>query len=179
MTPRRTHLGLLAFILVLTAGLGTDAVIAFEKNWVPEFGGWVNDTAGVLTIPERERIAGTLEKYRRETHHQIAVLTIPSLGEEQIETFSLRTANAWALGYKGFDDGILVTLAMKERKARIELGKGMQRFITDAAAKQILDAEMMPLFSKGDFSSGLELGLERLMKEGRRFVVETDPARLN
>jgi uncharacterized protein len=70
-------------------------------------------------------------------------------------------------------------LQPKERKARIELGKGMQRYISDAAAKQILDTEMTPLFSKGDFSGGLELGLDRLMDEGRRFVAEISPARLN
>jgi uncharacterized protein len=104
------------------------------------------------------------------------VLIIPSLGEEKIETFSLRTANVWGLGNKGFDDGILVTLAMKERKERIELGEGMERFISDADAKQILETEMTPRFAKRDFSGGLERGLERLMDEGRRFVVEIGPA---
>ena len=148
---------------------------------MPKLNGWVNDTAGVLPVPERKRIAGALEKYERETHHQIAVLSIASLGEERIEAFSLRTANAWGLGNKGFDDGILVTLAMKERRARIELGKGMQRFISDADAKHILDAETTPLFAKGDIAGGLERGLEQLMDEGRRFVVEigTAPTPLN
>lgn len=148
---------------------------------MPKLSGWVNDTAGVLTAAQRERIAGTLEKYQKETQHQIVVLTIPSLGEEGIEAFSLRTANAWGRGNKGVDDGILVTLAMKERRARIELGKGMQRFISDADAKTIMDTDMTPLFSKGDISGGLERGLERLMDEGRRFVVEIGPApkRLN
>ena len=121
---------------------------------------------------------GAGEKYQRETHHQVAVLTIPGLDGETIEAFSLRTANAWGLGNKGFDDGILVTLAMRERRVRSELGKGMQRFISDADAKQIVDAEMTPLFLKGDISGGLERGLERLMDDGRHFVVEIGaPAR--
>lgn len=165
----------------LAAALGAGDIVALESNWVPKLSGWVNDTAGVLTAAQRERIAGTLEKYQKETQHQIVVLTIPSLGEEGIEAFSLRTANAWGRGNKGVDDGILVTLAMKERRARIELGKGMQRFISDADAKTIMDTDMTPLFSKGDISGGLERGLERLMDEGRRFVVEIGPApkRLN
>jgi len=62
-------------------------------------------------------------------------------------------------------------MAMKERRVRIELGKGMQRFISDADAKLIIDKEMTPAFSKGNFSYGLERGLKRLMDEGRRFVV--------
>jgi len=123
-----------------------------------------------------QRIAGTLEKYHQETHYQIVVLIIPSLGDETIEAFSLRTANAWGVGNKGFDDGILVCLAMKERRARIELGKGIERFISDADAKIILDRETTPLFSKKDFFGGLERGIERLMDEGRRFVVESAAA---
>src|SRR4029077_11755621 len=107
---------------------------------------------------------------------QIVVLIIPSLGDETIEAFSLRTANAWGVGNKGFDDGILVCLAMKERRARIGLGKGIERFISDADAKIILDREMTPLFSKKDFFGGLERGIERLMDEGRRFVVESAAA---
>jgi uncharacterized protein len=108
-------------------------------------------------------------------------LTIASLGGEKIEALSLKTANAWRLGNKGFDDGILVILAMKEHRARIEVGKGMQRFISDADAKRTLDTEMTPPFSRGDIAGGLERGLEQLMDEGRRFVVEIDtaPTRLN
>jgi uncharacterized membrane protein YgcG len=52
----------------------------------------------------------------------------------------------------------------------------MERFISDADAKQILETEMTPRFAKKDFSGGLERGLERLMDEGRRFVVEIGPA---
>jgi len=176
MTRRRAHVVRLIFFLVLATGFGTYVAIALEKNWVPTLGGWVNDIAGVLTIHERDQIAATLKQYHRETHHQIIVLTIPSLGEEKIEAFSIRTANAWALGNKGFDDGILVTIVMKERKARIELGKGMQQFISDADAKQIMDIDMTPLFSTGHFYGGLERGLQRLMTEGRRFVVDIHSA---
>src|ERR1035438_4468765 len=113
MALRRTYIGVLACVFACCAAIGSDTAVALEHGWVPNLTGWVNDTAGVLTKSDRERIAGTLQRYHLETHHQIAILIIPSLGEEQIETFSLRTANAWALGNKGYDDGILVTLAMK------------------------------------------------------------------
>jgi uncharacterized protein len=175
MLRRRARITLLTSILALAAAIGARGVVALESGWVPKLSGWVNDTAGVLTQAQQERLASTLEKYQQETqetHHQIAILIVPSLGEESIETLSLRTANAWGLGNKGFDDGILVTLAMKERTARIELGTGIQRFISDADAKRIIDTEMTPLFSNGDISGGLERGVERLMEQGRRFIVE-------
>jgi uncharacterized membrane protein YgcG len=61
-------------------------------------------------------------------------------------------------------------MAMKERMVRIELGIGMNRYISNADASEIITAEMTPAFKKGDFAGGLEKGLKRLMEEGRRFV---------
>jgi len=158
-------------MLAVAGLLGVGTAYCLEGNWVPKLTGRVNDSANILSKSDRERLSDILRKYEQETHHQIAVLTIATLGDEPIETFSLRTFNAWGLGFKGLDNGILVTLAMKERRVRIELGKGMQRFISDADAKLIIDKEMTPAFSKGNFLTGLEHGLERLMDEGRRFVV--------
>jgi uncharacterized protein len=93
---------------------------------VPVRTGWVNDTANILQKSDREYLSDMLRNYQNETHNQIAVLTVWSLEGESIEAFSLRTANAWGLGLKGRDNGILVTLATKEKMVRIELGKGLE-----------------------------------------------------
>jgi uncharacterized protein len=138
---------------------------------VPALKGRVNDTAAVLTASERERLSDLLANYERETHHQLAVLTIPSLAGEPLEAYSLRVANTWGLGLKGYDDGILVMLAMKECKIRIELGKGMERYISKAQAKAIIDESVVPAFRKGDWAGGLQNGLQRLMTDARRYVV--------
>jgi uncharacterized protein len=165
------HFWVLACILSLGVGISAWAADSSELNRVPKLSGWVNDTAKVLTEADRERLAEMLSDYHKETHHQIVVLTIASLGDEKIEAFSLRTAAAWGLGYKNIDNGILVTLSMRERKIRIELGKGMERYISNADAKGIIDTDMTPAFSKGDIYGGLHKGLLQLMDEGRRFVV--------
>jgi uncharacterized protein len=83
-------------------------------------------------------------------------------------------ANAWGLGYRGVDNGILIMLAIKEHKVRIELGKGMQRYISDAEARSIIDNAMTPAFARGNFAGGLEQGIERLMADARRFVVSPE-----
>jgi uncharacterized membrane protein YgcG len=145
---------------------------------VPVHTGWVNDNANILTKSDQEHLSDMLRNYQDETHHQIAVLTVTSLEGEPIGSFSLRTANTWGLGLKGIDNGILVTLAMKERMVRIELGKGMENFISHSDAEVIIDTEMAPAFAKGNFSQGLELGLRRLMDQARRFVVKPDAATL-
>ncbi len=167
-------LHLIAVTVLLASAAAADSA---ESNWVPKHEGWINDTANVLSSPERNRLSDILSRYQQETHHQLAVLTVPTLSGESIETFSLRVANTWGLGYKGLDNGILVTLAMKERRVRIELGKGMNRYISDSTAQSIVSTSMTPAFAKGDFSGGLEAGLSRLMQEARSFVVSDPPPR--
>ncbi len=159
------------FIAALALFLCSLFAVAADYQWIPRLEGWVTDVANVLSVADRDRLAKMLSRYEQETSHQFAVLVIPTLSEESIESFSLRVAKAWALGQKGLNNGILVTLAMKERKVRIELGLGMERYITNATAQSTISNAMVPAFRKGDYAGGLQAGLEQLMKEGRRFVV--------
>ncbi|MBS0380659.1 MAG: TPM domain-containing protein [Proteobacteria bacterium] len=131
----------------------------------------MTDTAGVLSMEEHTRLSALLKGYHTETHHQIAILTIPSLNGEPLEQFSLRVANTWGLGYRGVDNGILITLAMQDRKVRIELGRGMEPYISNAQAEAVINETMVPEFRQGDFAGGLEAGLKQLMAYARRFVV--------
>lgn len=169
----RPSVVLLALILISACAKATAekaAAIDAKRTPVPALKGRVNDTADVLQPSDRDRLSGLLADYERETGHQVAVLTVPTLGDESIESFCLRAANSWHLGRKGIDDGMLVCLAMKERQVRIELGLGTARHISNTDAKEIIAVDMTPSFAVGDFARGLELGLKRLMEEGRRFT---------
>jgi uncharacterized protein len=162
---------------VMTFAFACALALAAHAQPVPPHTGWVNDTAAVFSEPDRARLSKLLADYHRETHHQFAVLTVATLSGETIEAFSLRVANAWGLGYKGHDNGVLVTLAMKERRIRIEFGKGMERHISNAQAQAVIDETMVPAFKKGDFAGGVEAGLGRLMTLARKFVVHPPPQR--
>lgn len=141
-----------------------------NANAAPRLDSWINDDANVLSGSERRRLSELLENYQRETNHQIVVLIIATLRNESIERFSHRVFKNVGIGRKGLNDGILVTVAIKEKKARIELGTGMARFISNTDA-EIIAGNFAPSFSRGDFAGGLERGLKELMKEGRRFTV--------
>jgi uncharacterized protein len=161
-------LAVFASLWLLTGATGD--VIDSGKIPLPMLKGRVNDAASVLSKEDQERLSNLLRDYEKETKHQIVVLIVPTLGDETIESFCLRTLNKWGLGRKGIDDGILVCMAMKERRVRVELGLGMGRYISNADAKALIDKDMTPSFAKGDFAGGLERGLKRLMEEGRRFT---------
>jgi uncharacterized membrane protein YgcG len=136
---------------------------------IPHRSGHINDYAGLLTSKQRAELEARLAEYEAETTHQIAVLTVQSLQGESIESFSMRVANAWKLGRKGLDNGVLVTVALKDRKIRIELGSGLSQFVSDSIAAKIIDNSMTPEFRAGQYGRGIERGVERLMAECRAY----------
>lgn len=162
----------LALIFLLFGVLCFPAV---AHGQVPQLAGRVTDLATVLSAEDHLLLTQMLANYERETTHQIAVLTVPTLSGEAIEVFSLRTANAWALGRKSVNNGILVVLAPSERKVRIELGLGFEPYISDAQANEIIQTQMLPAFREKAYSKGLERGLQQLMRQGRAFVAPKSP----
>lgn len=143
---------------------------AAAEPQTPRLAGRITDLAGILSSQESASLDRLLADYERETTHQLAVLTVPTLSGESIEAFSLRVTNAWGLGRKDVDNGILVVVAPVERKVRIELGLGFERYITNAQAGEIIRVQMAPRFRENEFAKGLDQGLRELMRQGRAFV---------
>jgi uncharacterized protein len=137
----------------------------------------VTDLAGVLDPAAAARLESRLADFERETTHQIAVLTVPTLEGEPIETFALRVAESWQLGQAGADNGILVVVAPRDRRARIEVGYGLEGVVPDVVAKRVLEDVMFSHFRGGDFAGGIEAGVGALMQAARGEVVELPPAR--
>jgi uncharacterized protein len=147
------------------------APVGIEAADVPVLKGRINDYANVLDAHARVNLESRLAAYEKETAHQIAVLTVPSLGGEAIEAFSLRVANTWALGRKDLDNGVLLLVVPNERKLRIELGKQMAGHVSNAQTSSII-ADMLVQFRKGDLGGGIELGVTQLMKECRAYKIQ-------
>lgn len=165
---RRDNRYRLALLLLL---IGVLRLPLAAQDSVPELRGRVTDLAGVLSARENTRLTRMLADYEKETRHQIAILTVPSLSGESIESYSLRVANAWGLGLREADNGILLLFALEDRKIRIELGLGFERYISDARASEIIQTDMIPSFRQGRYARGLERGLRQLMRDGRKFRV--------
>ena len=98
----------------------------------------MNDLAGLLSVSEEQALTAKLAAFEQETSHQIVVLTVPSLEGGQIDDFSIRVAEDWKIGHEGLDNGVIVIVAARDRRARIEVGYGLEGVISDARAGQIL-----------------------------------------
>ena len=131
---------------------------------VPPLRGRVNDLAGLLDATQAQALEQKLAAYERGSGHQFALLTLPSLEGDSLEDFSIRVVEAWKLGKKGRDDGILVLVAQQDRKMRIEVGYGLEGDVPDAIASRVIHEVMQPAFRSGDFYGGLNQAFDYLMR---------------
>lgn len=123
----------------------------------------VTDSAGVLGA-RAGALADKLAAYERASGHQIAVLVIPSLdGAMSVEECAVTTFKQWTLGRKGVDDGVLLLVAVNDRKIRIEVGYGLEGSLTDAQSSRIIHEVMGPLFARGEYAEGIDRGLDAIM----------------
>jgi uncharacterized protein len=126
---------------------------------VPPLKGRVNDYGGMLS-PEAERRIETALKQLEETDStQIVVLTVPALDGDSIEDFSIRTAERWKIGLKGFDNGVILVVARDDRKVRIEVGYGLEGRLTDLMSGRIIRDRIVPEFRAGRFDQGVLNGI--------------------
>jgi uncharacterized protein len=140
------------------------AVAALAATPVPKLETRVTDLAGTLTASQREALESKLHDFETRKGSQVAVLIVPSIGDETIEEFAGRVTDDWKLGRKGIDDGALLVIAMKERRMRIHTGRGVQGTLTDALSKRIIADIVTPHFRNGDFAGGIDAGADAIMK---------------
>jgi uncharacterized protein len=135
---------------------------------VPPLRGRVNDYAGVIQQSQVQSLESQLERLERDTGHQVAVLTIPTLDGEDIEGFGIRVAESWKIGKKGQDNGAVLLVAIKDRRLRLEVGYGLEGLVPDAIAKRITADYVVPRFRQQDYAGGIAAGVAALDKILRR-----------
>jgi uncharacterized protein len=112
--------------------------------------GWVTDEARVLTPQEQQQLESKLEALQARTGHQFVVYVGRSLGQQPIEDFAERTFGQWQIGRKGLDDGAALFVFLDDRKARIEVGYGLEPTLTDVASARIIRDVLAPRMRAGD-----------------------------
>jgi uncharacterized protein len=130
---------------------------------VPPLYAYINDYAGMISKETAGDLEQELIQFERTDSTQIVVLTIPSLEGEDLEGFSIKVAEAWKVGQKGVDNGVILLVARDERKVRIEVGRGLEGKLTDLVSGRIVRDEIIPSFRAGDFDSGVRNGVSAIV----------------
>ena len=143
--------------LPLAAGAEEGAPLA-----LPALTGRVVDMTATLTPPQKTQLETDLKQLETDKGAQAAILLLPSVKPESIEQFGIRLAEAWKLGRKGVDDGLIIIVAKNDRRIRIEVGYGLEGVVPDAVAKRIVSEHMAPRFKQGDYYGGLQDAVQAL-----------------
>lgn len=149
--------GLWLLLVVVTSAVGAPLVIK-NPQALP-----VIDNAKVLSQDQISSLSIRLRTLADTDGTQVAVLTVPTTGEEDIFTFAQRTATEWGIGQKKESNGALLVVAVKDRKVRIQVGYGLEGRLTDALSKRIIEAEILPEFRKNDYPAGISRGVDAII----------------
>ncbi|WP_421808626.1 TPM domain-containing protein [Flagellimonas sp.] len=151
--PKSLHLILLFLMSSLSYAQGT----------YPTLTEIVTDKAQIFTPSELEELRTKLYQFESETSNQLVILTIDALGNETIEGYAFEVFNKNKLGQEGKDNGILILFSELDREVRIEVGYGLESYITDAVASRIIRNTMIPKFKEEDYYGGLDLATDQII----------------
>lgn len=150
---QRRSVALLLAWLLLAGPLSA----AFPQTF-PEPVGYVNDFANIIPENTERQITALCTEVEQKTGAEIAVVTVETVDDEDYTTYANKLFEAWGIGKKGDDRGILLFTTMQERKVRIEVGYGLEPIITDGTAGAILDQHVLPYYDQNDYGSGMLAG---------------------
>ena len=124
---------------------------------------WVTDNAGLLTPSTRDSLDSRLAAYNRSTGHQVIVWIGTTTGDTPLEDWTIHAFTAWKVGRKGLDDGLALFLFTADRKARIEVGYGLEPVVTDAIASEIIRNDIVPNMRQGDGDAAVTSAVSALL----------------
>jgi uncharacterized protein len=139
------------------------AGLAAAQQPVAPLTGHIVDTTGTLSQDALAAIEQTLTELEERKGSQVAVLLVRTTAPEAIEPYALRVAEEWGIGRSGVDDGVVLVVALDDRRMRFEVGYGLEGAVPDALARRIIAETIAPRFYEGDYAGGLNAGLDALI----------------
>ena len=145
-------------LVLLLVPLLSNAAIKF-----PKLSGRIVDNAALLSVSTKQQLSRQLAAHEKASSNQVVVVTLPNLQGYTIEEYGYQLGRHWGIGQKNKNNGVLLIVAEKERKVRIEVGYGLEGVITDAIAANIIHAVILPRFKQGNFNAGISEGANAIV----------------
>lgn len=125
--------------------------------------GRVTDAAEIIDSELEASISSRLKELETRTGHQMVVVTVPTLGGQEVADFTRNLGIAWGIGRRDHDDGVILLVAPNERKVRIAVGYGLEQRLPNALCEEILARDVLPRFREGDLAAGIDAGVNALV----------------
>lgn len=140
-----------------------------QRN-LPSLNEPVIDQANLLSPAEKQQLSQRILKLYNEGKGQIGVVIVPTTGQEDIFDYSMRVAEAWQLGSAKRDNGLLMTIAINDRRIQILTGYGLEGILPDIVAGRIIHDKITPFFKQGQYAQGIDSGLTEIER-----ILNLDP----
>ncbi len=142
-------------LIALLLGVAPCSIAQDQPQPIPALGARVTDLTGTLDANQKQTLEDELAALQQARGAQLGVLMVPSTAPEDIAAYGIRVGDAWKLGRKDSDDGVILIVAKDDRRVRIEVGQGLEGAIPDAAAARIIREYIAPRFRAGDWYGGI------------------------
>lgn len=167
MSTRRKRRGWLALTaLAVGTVLGVlGPVRSASAQSFPKFTAPVVDDADAVPDEVETQVNAALVDYQRRSGNQLAVAVIGTTGERSLEDYTIDLAREWGVGEKGGDNGVLLLIAIEDKKLRIEVGRGLEGTLTDLQSGRIIRQRLVPLLRNGDVGGAVLQGTAAIRQE--------------
>jgi hypothetical protein len=118
-------------------------------------GGWVTDMVGILTPQQKQQLNALIDALERDTGAEMAVVILQRTVGAEPKAFATELFNHWGIGKKGENNGILVLVALQQRRIEVETGYGIEGILPDSEIGMLLQDVVVPAFRRGDYGGGL------------------------
>ncbi len=150
--------------LILLTVLLLNCLITFSQQLPPKSNTLVTDYTNTLSAEDKQRLEQKLVAFNDSTTTQIAIVIIKSVGQYDINQYGTALGRKWGIGQKGKNNGILVLVALGDRKVSIQTGYGAEGAIPDVIANDIIKKDITPRFKQNDYYGGLNAGTDNIIK---------------
>jgi uncharacterized protein len=131
----------------------------------PALAGRVVDTANLLSDVEEQAMTAQLAAIEAKTAHQIVVTTVATTAGKDIVEYTTCLGRHWGIGRAKIDDGVVILVARNDRTARLAVGYGLEKTLTDPEAQMIMNRDMVPAFATAHYADGLSRGITAIGSE--------------
>jgi uncharacterized protein len=140
------------------------ASLAFAQNFPPKSNTLVTDYTGTLSDGDKQQLEAKLVAFDDTSSTQLAIVMLKSVGDYDINEYGARLGQAWGIGQKGKNNGLLILVAVDDHKVSIQTGYGLEGAVPDATTHEIIQNDIIPHFKQNDYYGGLDAATTDIIK---------------
>jgi uncharacterized protein len=153
---------LLIALFLLTIGFA-----GFSQEFPSKPNTLVNDYTNTLSSTQKQQLEQKLVAFDDSSSTQIAIAIVKTVGDYDINEYALKLGRTWGVGRSGKNNGVMIVVALGDRKVSIQTGYGVEGVLPDIYAKRIIENDFKPNFKAGNYYQGLEDGTTSIIKYTR------------